>query len=286
MPRAQRSVAEGIADAPLRADAADAELPRRGGRRPVRRARGPSRGRTAAHPHRAGQARAGALRDGGHAPAAAVLHALLRHAVRAAEARPAGGALDALGRDGGLGADLVQRGPAALDPATAARDRSRVGVQHRRARSRAPVVRQPRHRASWDEIWLNEAFATWMANKASDHFNPTWQMRLNGRVPIDRTMARDADRATRAIRSGPVRETRRVRCLRLDHLREGRRRARECSSSGSAPEAFRAGSRPTCTSGGSRTRPPATCGFTSAAPLAETSPRWRRAGPTSPASRW
>jgi hypothetical protein len=58
-----------------------------------------------------------------------------------------------------------------------------------------------------DEIWLNEAFATWMASKASDHFNPTWQMRLNGRRRVDETMAGDATDATRAIRAGPVRET-------------------------------------------------------------------------------
>lgn len=60
---------------------------------------------------------------------------------------------------------------------------------------------------SWNEIWLNEAFATWMSNKASDHFNPTWQVRLNGRGQVDETMAGDATDATRAIRSGPVRET-------------------------------------------------------------------------------
>lgn len=61
--------------------------------------------------------------------------------------------------------------------------------------------------ASWNEIWLNEAFATWMARKATDHFNPGWQTLLNDRGWIDETMAIDATDATRAIRSGPVRET-------------------------------------------------------------------------------
>lgn len=61
--------------------------------------------------------------------------------------------------------------------------------------------------ASWNEIWLNEAFATWMANKAMDHFNPAWQVMLNQREYLDETMATDATDATRAIRSGPVRET-------------------------------------------------------------------------------
>ncbi len=60
--------------------------------------------------------------------------------------------------------------------------------------------------ASWDEIWLNEAFATWMEHKAAAHFHPEWQTALRERRDVDRTMARDATRATRAIRSGPVSE--------------------------------------------------------------------------------
>ncbi len=62
--------------------------------------------------------------------------------------------------------------------------------------------------ASWSEIWLNEAFATWLAEKAADRFNPKWQVALHRRTPIDRTMQRDASTATRAIRSGPVSEVR------------------------------------------------------------------------------
>jgi len=61
--------------------------------------------------------------------------------------------------------------------------------------------------ASWEEIWLNEAFATWIAAKASDTFNPDWQVRLRERLPIDDAMTRDAGPSTRAIRSGPVSET-------------------------------------------------------------------------------
>jgi aminopeptidase N len=60
--------------------------------------------------------------------------------------------------------------------------------------------------ASWNEIWLNEAFATWMANKASAHFHPEWQTALHERQQLQRTLARDATSATRAIRSGPVSE--------------------------------------------------------------------------------
>jgi aminopeptidase N len=61
--------------------------------------------------------------------------------------------------------------------------------------------------SSWDEIWLNEAFATWLERKTTAHFNPDWQIGLQQRLPIDRTMTLDAGPATRAIRSGPVRES-------------------------------------------------------------------------------
>jgi aminopeptidase N len=34
--------------------------------------------------------------------------------------------------------------------------------------------------AWWDNLWLNEGFATWMATKASEQFYPQWQSWLNG----------------------------------------------------------------------------------------------------------
>ena len=61
--------------------------------------------------------------------------------------------------------------------------------------------------ASWDEAWLNEAFATWMQQKASTHFHPEWQTRLYERIDVDGPLDRDSTAATRAIRSGPVSES-------------------------------------------------------------------------------
>jgi aminopeptidase N len=62
--------------------------------------------------------------------------------------------------------------------------------------------------ASWDEIWLNEAFATWIAEKATDHFNPDWQIALLRRLELEAVLQRDAGGATRAIRGGFVDEKR------------------------------------------------------------------------------
>ena len=61
--------------------------------------------------------------------------------------------------------------------------------------------------ASWEEIWLNEAFANWMETKASEHFNPRWNERLRRRRWLDQTMTGDAGDATRAIRAGTVSES-------------------------------------------------------------------------------
>jgi aminopeptidase N len=61
--------------------------------------------------------------------------------------------------------------------------------------------------ASWDELWLNEAFATWLQDKATDRFNPAWQIPLRARPLLDRAMALDSGAASRAIRAAPVRES-------------------------------------------------------------------------------
>ena len=41
--------------------------------------------------------------------------------------------------------------------------------------------------AWWDNLWLNEGFASWMGSKCTDHFNPEWNEWLRRRVPRNPT---------------------------------------------------------------------------------------------------
>ena len=41
--------------------------------------------------------------------------------------------------------------------------------------------------AWWDNLWLNEGFASWMGSKCSAHFNPQWEIWLEKDVPRDPT---------------------------------------------------------------------------------------------------
>ena len=53
--------------------------------------------------------------------------------------------------------------------------------------------------AWWDNLWLNEGFATWMATKAAEQFYPQWQSWLNGYGQKQFAMTLDARRTTHPI---------------------------------------------------------------------------------------
>jgi aminopeptidase N len=53
----------------------------------------------------------------------------------------------------------------------------------------------------WDDIWLNEGFATWMADKPLAEWRPDWHVELDEVRETQKALAVDALRSTRAIRT-------------------------------------------------------------------------------------
>ena len=61
--------------------------------------------------------------------------------------------------------------------------------------------------AWWDNLWLNEGFASWMQAKAADHFFPQWQVWLNADAEKQRAMSVDARRTTHPIQQPVANES-------------------------------------------------------------------------------
>ena len=51
----------------------------------------------------------------------------------------------------------------------------------------------------WNDIWLNEGFATWMSSKPIEQWKPEWQFNLDDVSDTDRTMNTDSLASTRPI---------------------------------------------------------------------------------------
>lgn len=55
--------------------------------------------------------------------------------------------------------------------------------------------------AWWDNLWLNEGFASWMASKATEHFHPEWRPYLDGIAEREGVLNLDARKTTHPIQT-------------------------------------------------------------------------------------
>jgi aminopeptidase N len=51
----------------------------------------------------------------------------------------------------------------------------------------------------WDNLWLNEGFASWMESKATNHFHDDWMNWLQSEFDLQRAMRQDAKRTTHPV---------------------------------------------------------------------------------------
>ena len=59
----------------------------------------------------------------------------------------------------------------------------------------------------WDNLWLNEGFASWMQAKAAEHFHPQWRTWLNSSGQKQFAMTLDAQRTSHPIQQPVANET-------------------------------------------------------------------------------
>ena len=55
--------------------------------------------------------------------------------------------------------------------------------------------------AWWDNLWLNEAFASWMATKTEEKFHPEWRSELRRMSHVEYAMAEDARKTTHPVQT-------------------------------------------------------------------------------------
>ena len=77
----------------------------------------------------------------------------------------------------------------------------------------------------WDNIWLNEGFATWMENKPVAAMHPEWHVPQTVAVDEQGTLNLDAQPTTRAIRAKAETPDEINETIRRHRLRQGQRRA-------------------------------------------------------------
>ena len=81
--------------------------------------------------------------------------------------------------------------------------------------------------AWWDNLWLNEGFATWMETKAAAEWQPKWNYAQDVALDKNRTMDEDAGKTTRPIRHQGGDAGGDQRAVRRHCVRQGRRGDRD-----------------------------------------------------------
>ena len=74
----------------------------------------------------------------------------------------------------------------------------------------------------WDDLWLNEGFASWMEGRATEHFHPEWNTDLDAIGRRNGAMSQDALATTHPIVHHVATVEEGQPSLRRDHLFEGR----------------------------------------------------------------
>ncbi len=129
--------------------------------------------------------------------------------------------------------------------------------------------------AWWDNLWLNEGFASWMAGKASARFNPRWGTPLRDALWKDQALSEDARRTTHPIQTPVENDTRAMDVFDAITYAKGAAVLRMLEGylgEDGARIAF-------------PIRPPPTSGTTCREHRDKTSASWSRAGPSSPDTR-
>ncbi len=70
----------------------------------------------------------------------------------------------------------------------------------------------------WDDLWLNEGFASWMEVKATDHFHPEWHLWLDALSEKEGAMRLDARAGTHPVIQPIVDVLQANAAFELDHL--------------------------------------------------------------------
>ena len=164
-------------DLVLRGDAAALRLPRRDRRRPLRGVSGrPGRGDTDPCRHAAWEPTPRALRTRSGDRESRPAREVVRDAASLREARSVGLAGLRVRRDGERRGGLLRDSVLLLDEKTAsAEDRLRAAetIAHELAHM---WFGNPVTMAWWNDLWLNESFATWMAYEIVDDWQPDWSI--------------------------------------------------------------------------------------------------------------